>query len=81
MAKARTTLLIDEVILYRAKERALRRGITLTKLFEEALVNLLKGPVKQSPGNVRLRSHGKGGFYPGIDLADNSALLDLLDGS
>ena len=80
MAKARTTLLIEEGLMFRAKESALRQGTTLTKVVEDALTQWLKGPQKpKAETRVRLRSHGKGGFLVGVDLSNNLTVRELLD--
>jgi hypothetical protein len=77
----RTTIRLPDDLLALAKKRALERGTTLTRLFEDAIrENLLRdrGRAKnRSP--VRLTTAGGRGTYPGIDLDDTAALIDAMD--
>ncbi len=75
----RTTINLDDALLRRAKEEALRTGRTLTAVIEDALRSALavqdrpqeKPPeLPTAPGRPR----------PGVDLDHSAALLDLMDG-
>jgi hypothetical protein len=60
--------------------RAAEQGITFTQLLDEALRERLTArPLPKKAGPFRLRSYGKQGTRPGIDLDDNRAVRDLMD--
>lgn len=77
----RTTVRLDDNLLREAKVRAAEQGITLTQLIDESLRERLSArsrpPQKLRP--FRLRSYGKGGIPPGVNLDDNRAVRDLMD--
>ncbi len=63
------------------KKYAAERSLTLTGVIEEALREKLarqEHEAKRRP--FKLITHHGGGLQPGVDLDDNSALLDLIDG-
>ena len=78
----RTTVRLDDALMQQAKREASRRGETLTSLIEQGL----RLVIAQSHGQQKRRrvvlpvSSAKGGVRPGVDLSNNSALLDLMDG-
>jgi hypothetical protein len=65
-----------------AKAHAARNGISLTRLIENDLREVL---ARRRPVRVRERvilpTYRGGGLQPGVDLEDTAALLDLMDGS
>lgn len=75
----RTTLNIDDDLYREVKATAARRGCSVTSLVEESLRVALARHLDR--GEVRpLRvSQQTGGTLPGVDLHDNSALVDLMD--
>jgi hypothetical protein len=75
---ARTTLRLDPELLRQAKQLAAEEGISLSLLIKNSLRNLLHGPAPRNP-HCRLPVSGEGGTLPGVDISDNSALLDRLD--
>ena len=77
----RTTIRFDQQILVQAKKLAVDRGITLTALLEDSLRETLSRR-KPAPrrSKVRLTTAGRGGVTPNVDLDDNAALLDLMEG-
>ena len=78
----RTTIRIDEQLLKEAKLRAAHRGITLTKVIEEALrESLAPRHDNQKRQAIRLPTFGGKGLLPGVDLDDSAALLDLMEHS
>lgn len=78
----RTTVRLDDRLLDEAKGEAARRGETLTALLEQGLRLVLARP-KASKARPRVRlpvCTAGGGTLPGVDLDDNAALLDVLEG-
>ena len=75
----RTTLNIDDDLYREVKATAARRGCSVTSLVEESLRVALARHLDR--GEVRpLRvSKQTGGTLPGVDLHDNSAMVDLMD--
>lgn len=77
----RTTVRLDDALLEQAKREASRRGETLTSLIEQGL-RLVIAHSRSSQKRRRVIlpvSRAKGGVFPGVDLADNSALLDIME--
>jgi hypothetical protein len=76
----RTTIRLDDDLIREAKVRAAEQGITLTQLIDESLRERLAArPPSKPVGPFRLRSYGKGGTRPGVNLDDNRAVRDLMD--
>jgi hypothetical protein len=76
----RTTIRLDEHLLAEAKQRAARRGITLTAVIEQALRESFSRQSRQPErAPVKLPVWGQGWLRPGVDLDDSAALLDLLE--
>ena len=78
----RTTIRLNDQLLDRARKEAARRGTTLTALIEKGLTLALSGPPpdrREECVQVPVSAAG-GGTLPGVDLADNAALLDVLEG-
>jgi hypothetical protein len=61
-----------------AKQRAAQDGTTLTALIEMSLRRTLQAPPPPRK-RIRLPKSGSGGERPGVDITDNSALLDHLE--
>jgi hypothetical protein len=79
----RTTIKLDDDLLLEAKEIAARTGRTLADVVEDAVRESLarRRQARQRPERRTLPSFGGGGLRPGVDLDDNAALLDLMDGT
>ncbi len=74
----KTTMNLDGELLREAKKRAAEQGITLTRLFEEALRDKL---TEESPSEPYVFAFPTvDGGPPMVDVADRDALYDLLDG-
>lgn len=77
-----TTLRLDDEIFRQAKSQAAARGISLTKLVEEAIREHLAKPVPQ-PARRRIRlpvSTASGGLAPGFSLLEEAiAAADLAE--
>ena len=77
----RTTLTIDDDLLRRAKREAASTGRTLGQLVEDALRDsLARRPASRERFRLRLVTSGGSGLRDGIDLADNAAVRDVMDG-
>ncbi len=77
----RTTINLPDELVSRAKKAALDADTTLTAIIAEALREALqKGRRKQPRRKIKLTTYGEGGTFPGVDLDDTSAVLDLMDG-
>ncbi len=76
----RTTVRLDDSLLDRARREAARRGTTLTALIEEGLRSVLAPAKKPARRRVELPvCREGGGTFPGVDVSDNSALLDHME--
>jgi hypothetical protein len=78
----RTTLRVDDELLWRAKSYAARKGRSLTSVFEEALRRLLSEAERlDKRERVELPvSVARGGLLPGVDLDDSAALQEVMEG-
>jgi hypothetical protein len=76
-----TTLRLDERLLGAAKRAALARGQSLNQ-FVLGAVNekVARAPRKAQPRPIRLATFRGRGLQPGVNLDDNRALLDHLEG-
>ena len=75
----RTTVNIDDDLLRRARELALRSARSLGAVVDDALRLLLDAsPVAPSTA-VHLPTYGGSGLRPGVDLEDKEGLAALLD--
>jgi hypothetical protein len=81
MTNRHTTLRLSDALIRKAKIYAHKNDLTLTAVMERALSTYLtEGKEGQSTKAFTLPTFGSGGPLPGVDLDDNSALLDLMDG-
>lgn len=77
----RTTVRLHEPLLAEAKKYAAETGKTLTAVIEDALrEKLARRKQATNKRRVRLPTFAGGKLQPGVDLDDNSALLDLMEG-
>ena len=76
----RTTVRLDEHLLSEAKKLAAETGRTLTSVLEDALRDTLaRRSDNAKRKRVRLRTAGRGGLLPGVDLDDSAALLETME--
>jgi predicted transcriptional regulator len=76
----RTTITIDEHLLAEVRQVAAARRQTVSQVIEESVrASLLR---RESEGRepFELRTFHAGGYAAGVDLDDNAALLELMDG-
>lgn len=75
----RTTVNLPDDLLRAAKSRAAEEGVTLTQLIADGLRQRVGGATE--PGRFRLPVFAGDGMQPGVDLSDNAATRDRLDGA
>lgn len=76
----RTTVKIDDALLVEAKTYAARTGKTLNEVVEDALREAFARRATAGPERVPLPVFDHGRLVPGVDLDDNAALLDAMEG-
>ena len=75
----KTTINLNDQLLRRAKQRAARRGITLTRFVEDALrAKLIDGDRDVRAFKLQLTTV-RGHAAPNVDISDREALYDVLD--
>jgi hypothetical protein len=75
----KTTIELDDELMRRAKEEALRRGIPLRQLVEDGLRGIL---LPSRVGRTRFKLEVPvvvGTARPAVDVADRDALYDLTE--
>jgi hypothetical protein len=77
----RTTINLPDDLILQAKKAALEADTTLTEIIANALRESLAKPRRKKPKReFKIVASGSGGVFPGVDLDDTSALLDIMDG-
>jgi Ribbon-helix-helix protein, copG family len=78
----RTTITIDDHLLAEVKERAAKTGRTASEIIEDAVRSsfLRERHYEQERWTLELPTFNSGGYQPGVDLDNNAALLDLMEG-
>ena len=71
---------MDDDLAVAAKRRAAERGITFTRLLQDALREALARAPATGSERVELLTFGVGGPRPGVDLDDSARLRDAMDG-
>lgn len=72
---------IQDSLLRKAKEVSNQRNISVGEIVEEALRATLAARPKAGRGGVRpLKTFRGDGVQPGVDLANSSALLEVMEG-
>ncbi len=78
----RTTIYLPDDLLMEAKKLALESRCTLTAIIEQSLREKMISRFEGAPLEaVHLTTYGQGGLFPGIDLDDTSALLEMMEES
>lgn len=77
----RTTVRLPDELMRAAKRRAEETGRTLTQLLEDALRTELRQTARARRVAEPLPTYRGNGVRPGVDLADSSALEDLMSGA
>ncbi len=77
---SRTTLNLDDALLAKAKEVAVRTNRTLTAVVEDALRESLGRADEQVPSQpLDLPTYGGGWVRPGVDIDNSASLLDTME--
>jgi len=76
----RTTITIDDHLLAQVKQRAAATGRTVSQTIEDAVRESLLREDERPRHRVKLKTWHGGRPLPGVDLDDNAALLDLMEG-
>lgn len=76
----RTTITIDDGLLAQVKQRAVETGRTVSQTIEDALRESLLRRRERPSSRVELLTWNGGKPLPGVDLDNNAALLDLMEG-
>jgi hypothetical protein len=75
------TINLPDDLMLQAKKAALEADTTLTEFVANALREALAKRQQKTPKKkFEIFISGKGGTYPGVDISDTSALLDIMDG-
>ena len=75
----RTTIRIDEALYRRAKARAAQTGRTVSEVIEDAVRESLRPGRRNRVEPAPLPTFGGSGVMPGVDLASNASLRDVMD--
>lgn len=76
----RTTINLPQELLAQLKKLAAASHSTVTALIEDALREAVaKRRRKRRQERVDLRTYGKQGLLPGVDIDDTASLLDLME--
>jgi hypothetical protein len=75
----RTTIRIDEALYRRTKARAAETGRTVSEVIEDAIREALRPRPRAAAAAAPLPVYGGSGTMPGVDLASNERLRDLVD--
>jgi len=77
----RTTINLPDDLILQAKKAALEADTTLTEIIANALREALaRRKQTAQKRKFKMITYGTGGTYPGVDISDTSALLDIMDG-
>jgi hypothetical protein len=75
----RTTVTIDEMLYRRVKARAAETGRTVSEVINDALREALRPRRDAATPPPDLPVFGGSGVLPGVDLASNPSLRDVMD--
>lgn len=75
----RTTIRIDEALYRRAKARAAETGRTVSQIIEDAVRESLQTRSRHGADSAPLPTFGGSGVMPGVDVASNAAVREVMD--
>ena len=73
----KTTLVLDDALVERVRERAKERGVSMSSVVEEAIVRMLAEKATPERPPLDLPSFDSGGYL--VDITDRNALYDAMD--
>lgn len=76
----RTTVTIDDHLLDQVRRHAAEQRKTVSQVIEDSVREALLRRHEAERAPFRVRPVRGGPLQPGVDLDDNAALLDLMDG-
>lgn len=76
----RTTITIDDHLLDQVRQRAVQLRQTVSQVIEDSVREALLRRREDVTEPFRVRAFAGGGQQTGVNLDDNAALLDLMDG-
>ncbi|MGB9225560.1 ribbon-helix-helix protein, CopG family [Mycobacterium sp.] len=74
----RTTIRIDDELYREVKTQAARSGRTVAAVLEDAVRRGLNPSKGRTGGRYAVRTTGKGGLRPGVDLSSNDAVAEAM---
>jgi hypothetical protein len=75
------TIYLTKDLIHDAETAAAQRHTTLSSFIGDAIrIALDRRRRARSGRKFKVIAYGKGGVYPGVNLDDTSALLDIMDG-
>jgi hypothetical protein len=72
----KTTLVLDDALVDRVRKRAKERGVSMSSIVEEAILQMLMQETPDHPP-LELPSFNSGGYL--VDISDRNALYDSMD--
>jgi hypothetical protein len=75
----RTTIRIDDELYRQVKAKAAQSGRTVASVLEDAVRRGLTSSAQVPGGRYTVRPTGRGGLRPGVDLASNAAVAEVMD--
>jgi len=75
----RTTIRIDDELYREVKTQAARSGRTVAEVLEDAVRRGLHPSEQRVGGRYAVRTMGRGGLRPGVNLSSNSAVAEAMD--
>jgi hypothetical protein len=77
----RITINLPGDLILQAKQAALEADTSLTEIIASALREALARRKQMAQKRkFKMTTYGSGGTFPGVDISDTSALLDIMDG-
>ena len=77
----RTTINLPDELLIQLTKLAATSHSTVTALIEDALREALARRRTRRRERVTLKTYGKQGLLPGVDIDDTASILDLMESS
>jgi plasmid stability protein len=75
----RTTIRIDDELYREVKTRAAQSGRTVAAVLEDAVRRGLNASNRRDAGSYVVRTTGRGGLRPGVDLSSNASVAEASD--